>query len=83
MSKFYIEDTGQLYGCFRCGKIMGKLHRLVDDHLICGECNENGIVSFVQALDLLNDHYLKHELEPMDDQEYLDLVKELEGIEDE
>ena len=75
MSKFYIEDVNQLYGCFRCGRIMGDLKKEHEDAFpTCGECGENGVVTFVQALDLLNDVHLSGDLETHDEDEYLEFI---------
>ena len=77
----YIEDTGQLYGCFRCGKVMGDIKKLDDGHVQCGNCGEQSIVTFIQALDILNDYYRRDILDDddmVDFQEYLELILEME-----
>ena len=54
------EAMPSIYGCFRCGTMM---HDVVYDEDsgfgVCGECNEVAVVMFGQALDILNDLYLK------------------------
>lgn len=69
-SDMYIEDPEQIYGCWRCGKVMGALKE--DDagfRLICGECGENSVLSFINALDVINDLFVRGILE----QEQIDL----------
>ena len=56
---FYVESWSSLYGCIRCGEIGGDISQNTHGHYVCGSCGETSIVGFVQALDLLNDLYLK------------------------
>lgn len=50
-----------MYGCIKCGVINGDLRRdeLMEDIVSCGECGAKTIITFQQALDLLNDLHLK------------------------
>lgn len=61
----------KIYGCFRCGAIKPPLrHDLTTDKVYCGECGERGVVTFQQALDMLNDIYRR---DPKDVIEALEL----------
>ena len=55
----YIEEPSQIYGCWRCGKVMGDV---VEDCLgnatVCGDCGEHTIMTFLTALDLINDLFV-------------------------
>jgi len=71
-SRFYIEDTEQIFGCWRCGEIMGDIHEAeTSEGYICDSCGERAIVSFTNTLDVMNDLYLKGLLSP--DNEELEL----------
>lgn len=52
------ELLGTVHGCFRCGEIGGDFELDEQGFCICSSCGERSIVSFQQALDLLNDFYL-------------------------
>lgn len=55
------RDVETLYGCFRCGALQPPLrHDLSEDIVRCGECGERGVVTFRQALDILNEMHLKN-----------------------
>lgn len=55
------REVETLYGCFRCGSIRSTLkHSLSEDLVLCGECGERGVVTFRQALDILNEIHLKN-----------------------
>lgn len=60
-NSFYVEDPNQVYGCFRCGELMGDFTE-AGETLTCSGCGEEGIVSMVNALDMINDMYLKGHL---------------------
>jgi DNA-directed RNA polymerase subunit RPC12/RpoP len=49
-----VETT---YGCFRCGSL--RLPVRSDDPAACSECGERGIVTFRQAMDILNEMHLR------------------------
>lgn len=73
MSKFYIEAPEQVYGCFRCGELMGDIREANDGyHYICENCGEVSVISFVNALDILNDLYIKGDLSLANEEIYLD-----------
>lgn len=52
------REVETIYGCFRCGSINGPL-RDIQFIPICGECGERAIVTFRQAMDALNEMWLK------------------------
>lgn len=61
----YLEENmlPNIYGCFRCGEINGEISQDEETLVVsCQSCGEDSIVTFQQALDLLNDFYLKGEV---------------------
>jgi len=78
MSKFYVEEPEQIYGCWRCGELMGEIRESEGSYgYICESCGEQGIVSFLNALDMLNDMYLKGDISPNEEEDiYLDDIIE-------
>lgn len=63
MSKFYVEDPEQIYGCFRCGEIMGEVRESdLGIGFVCESCGEKAVVTFTNTLDILNDLYLKGDI---------------------
>lgn len=74
----YVEDPKKLYACFRCGEIGGDV-RQDGEHFTCDCCGENGLVTFIQALDILNDFYVNGQFPELDD----DYDYEIELTEDE
>lgn len=72
MSKFYIESPEQVYGCFRCGKMMGEVKEDMHGYT-CGECGERSVVTFTNTLDILNDLYLKGDISYVHDGIEIDL----------
>lgn len=83
-------DEIRTKACFRCGIIEGPVDYDAQDTPICGACREPAIVNFIEALDLLNDLYLKglFELEtPMHELDFEDdlfiLEEDFENAEDE
>jgi len=78
MSKFYIEDPEQVYGCFRCGEVMGDIHEAESGiGYVCESCGEQAVISFLNTLDILNDLYLKGDLSLEGEDIYLDdLIEE-------
>ena len=61
MSRFYIEDPEQIYGCFRCGELMGDVTEVGHGH-VCGSCGEDSVISLLNSLDIINDLFLKGDL---------------------
>ena len=51
----YVQPT---HGCYRCGTIEGDFNEDENGVAICDHCGERSVVSFQQALDLLNDFHL-------------------------
>ena len=83
VDKFYIEDINNVYGCFRCGEVMGDVG-IIDEHMpYCKECGEMGILSFRQALDIVNDFHRTGDLilseEEQDYEEVLRIIEEEEN----
>jgi len=80
MSKFYVEDPTKLYACYRCGEMMGEIRESEGVYgYICESCGEQGIVSFLNALDILNDMYVKGELHLNGEDQYIDDFTEDNG----
>lgn len=74
-----VETT---YGCFRCGVLTPALRRDVHDRVLCGECGERGVVTFKQALDMLNNVWIydRRAIEELTDiDEYYIEEKEQDG----
>jgi DNA-directed RNA polymerase subunit RPC12/RpoP len=69
-----MREIEQEYGCFRCGAIRPATDRdPTTDALHCVECGEAAIVTFRQALDMLNGYYVQNKervVELMDADEY-------------
>jgi hypothetical protein len=66
MAKGKEEGTG-IYGCYRCGAVGGEIRGITNDNgplrVGCGECGEeNTIVTFQVALDLLNENHFHDRL---------------------
>ena len=55
------------YGCFRCGayRPAGTVDTLTNKQ-VCEECGEEGIVTFQQALDMLNEYWVRNHKEVID-----------------
>ena len=51
----------QVHGCFRCGESQGIATVLEDGTVECGTCRERSVVTFLQALDILNELYTRGE----------------------
>lgn len=63
MSRFYVEDIEQIWACFRCGEVMGDIREnSTGGAYTCESCGENSIITFVSALDIINDLYLQGDL---------------------
>jgi len=63
VSKFYVEDHSQIYGCYRCGAVMGEVQEdPYEGHHRCGSCGEAAVISFLNALDMLNEMHLRGEI---------------------
>lgn len=60
------RDAECFYGCFRCGTLGGAWYEIDGGVRSCCECGEPGILTLQQALDMLNDIYLKHNQEVVD-----------------
>jgi len=73
VSKFYVEGPEQLYGCYRCGEIMGEI-RESDSSTgwTCESCGEPAVMSFLNALDILNDLYIRGDLQLNGEDIYID-----------
>lgn len=73
MSKFYIEDPSQVYGCFRCGIMMGDIKEAPNGvGYICEGCGEQSVITFLNALDILNNMHLQGDLSLDGEDTYLD-----------
>lgn len=60
----YVEDLSQIYGCWRCGTLMGGVEENSEGHnVVCKGCGESAILSFTTALDLINDLHVRGILE--------------------
>lgn len=73
----YLDDPRSLRSCFRCGEIGGEY--ILDEGsgvAKCGSCGEHGVVSLIQALDLLNELHAKgmiinvEDIEEAEDDDY-------------
>lgn len=74
-NNFYIEDPNSLYGCFRCGKIMGEIEQdELTTYYKCMECGEIGVVSFQQGLDIINDMYRRGHIHLSNELDDLDII---------
>lgn len=73
----------ELYGCYRCGTINGNLRDMeLDGRQKCGECGEDAIITFQEAMDALNDAYLKGIFRPNNYVDpYLELIEAGEELE--
>lgn len=57
------EEVGNVYGCFRCGELCGEVVITTESTLpICGSCGESSVLTFQQALDVMNELHLSGEL---------------------
>ena len=76
-------DANTVYGCYRCGETEGEVLKLEDGIYSCGGCGELSVVTFVQALDMLNSlHRQGHHVSvPEDDllEEALQIIEEEEN----
>lgn len=77
----YVEDFTSLYGCFRCGEINGDIKEDLDQRYICDNCGERGVVTFVNALDILNETYIRGYID-INHEMLLDVELDLEDIDD-
>jgi len=59
MGQVNIHITPQ-HGCYRCGAQAGEYTVNDMGMAVCGNCGEPSVVTFQQALDTLNDLYLRH-----------------------
>ena len=76
MSRFYVEDPEQIYGCFRCGELMGEVTTVGKNH-VCGSCGEDSVISLLNSLDIINDLFLKGSLTLHGEDIYLnDIIEE-------
>ena len=71
----YIEDPEQIYGCFRCGELMGDI-REGDQGSVCEGCGEAAIMTLQNSLDIINDLYLRGDLTVHGEEVYLDGIEE-------
>ena len=73
----YIEDYTAMWACYRCGEIMGDV-RETENHYgyTCESCGEQSVISFLNALDILNDLYLKGDLQFNEEDMYIDDITE-------
>lgn len=63
-----VEDT---FGCFRCGTVRPTCDRNPDtDKVHCGVCGEAAVLTFRQALDMLNSYWMIHRHEVVQSMEY-------------
>lgn len=66
----YIEHTEQIYGCFRCGELMGDI-REEGASTVCDSCGEAAIMTLTNALDVMNEIYLRGDLTLHGEEVYL------------
>jgi len=67
----FVENWNSVWACFRCGKVAGDVRKDSEEGpWICEECGESGIVTIPQALDIINDFYLREEFTLDYDEEY-------------
>lgn len=60
MNKIIAPDIADnIYGCFRCGETQGTFTVMDDGIVRCEACQEKSVVTFLQALDILNDLYTR------------------------
>lgn len=52
------------YGCFRCGHQIDALDDLIRPSS-CPECGKEYLLTYQEALDILNDLYLKEKFKPI------------------
>lgn len=67
-----------MYGCYRCGKIEGEVrYDEVIESYCCEECGAiDSLVTFEQALDIINDAYLTfgHHYDGIDEEELSEAI---------
>lgn len=56
-----------IFGCFRCGETMGPMVIRKDGYVQCGGCGEVAVLTFQQALDTLNDLWLRGDIKHFTD----------------
>ena len=59
MNKIDSKLASDVYGCFRCGDTLGPMIVQTDGYVRCGGCNEVSVVTFQQALDILNNMWIE------------------------
>lgn len=64
-----VRETEDTYGCFRCGALKPTCSQR-DEKVQCGECGEATVVTFRQALDMLNNLWLSNKNAVIDSMEY-------------
>lgn len=77
----YLDDKSKIYGCWRCGEIMGDYREdSINGNAICESCGEPAIVTFVASMDLLNSLYLRgvFDLESMADEYDIEIEIEMD-----
>ncbi len=50
------DKARTLHGCFRCGRVNDGF-LLINDRAVCKTCEQHGVMSFLEALDVLNNIY--------------------------
>lgn len=68
------ESIGSIYGCFRCGEMLGELEGDEEGTAVCQSCGSTSIMTFQMALDTINELYVAgvFTLEPTD-ADYIDI----------
>jgi hypothetical protein len=76
-------NAKHIYGCYRCGELEGEVVKHEDGSYACGSCGELSVVTFVQALDMLNAFYREGHFisQPEDEllEEALQIIEEEES----
>lgn len=71
----YIEDPEQIYGCWRCGEIMGDI-RTEETGYVCEGCGAEAVVTMTNILDLMNDLHLRGLLMQHGEEVFIDDTKD-------
>lgn len=78
------REVEDVYGCFRCGTVRPTCDRNPDtDKIHCGVCGECAVVTFRQALDMLNSYWLTHRKEVVESMEYDEYYHEFKTTDEE
>lgn len=73
------RDVEYDYGCYRCGTLRPRVDRDPDtEQLRCVECGEASVVTFKQALDMINGYHVLHRDEINNLQDYDEYYPDLE-----